>query len=185
MKPLRILAISGSTRENSSNEILLNLIAKHFKQTADVEIFKDLALLPHFNPDADPQSIPVVKTFINKIERANGVFICSPEYVFSLPGSLNNALEWTVSGVSFSYKPVGFIVAASSGLKAFESLELIMQTLVQAPIPENCKLLIQGGKDKIKSNGTFTNADTPSEIIDVFKNVLLSITDKSSQTINF
>jgi chromate reductase, NAD(P)H dehydrogenase (quinone) len=43
--------------------------------------------------------------------------IATPEYVFSLPGALKNALEWTVSATIFSDKPAAFIIAAASGEK--------------------------------------------------------------------
>lgn len=123
----------------------------------DVNIYNQIDHLPYFNPDFvnNEQSIPKnVKEFYHLIEEADGVVICRPEYVFSLPGALKNALEWTVSTTVFSYKPFAFIVASASGEKAFESLDLIMQTLLQIPIEENCKLLIRGeeGKSMNKEN---------------------------------
>ncbi|MCW3124402.1 MAG: putative NADPH-dependent reductase, partial [Bacteroidetes bacterium] len=72
----------------------------------------------------------------------------TPEYVFSLPGVLKNALEWTVSTRVWADKPVALITAAASGEKAHESLQLIMKT-IEAKFDESTTLLIQGAKGKV------------------------------------
>lgn len=77
---------------------------------------------------------------------------------------LKNALEWTVSTTLFSYKPFAFIIASASGEKAFESLDLIMKTLLQEPIEENSKLLIKGGRGKINEAGEIMDEKTEMEI---------------------
>ena len=157
-RKLKVFAISGSTRIDSTNESILKLIAEQFSKVAELEIFKQLSLLPHFNPDMKGDNVPdIVKDFLNKIEHADGVFICTPEYVFSLPGSLKNALEWCVAATVFSDKPVGFIVASGLGDKAFESLDLILSTLVQSPVPADCMLLISGGRSVINKERKLNN----------------------------
>ena len=114
----KILAISGSTRKESSNEMILNLISELYKETLEVDVFDGIDKLPHFNPDLDTENPPLlVKDFRDKIQSADGVIICTPEYVFSLPGSLKNAIEWNVSTTVFSHKPLAIIVAAASGEK--------------------------------------------------------------------
>lgn len=114
----------------------------------------DISQLPFFNPDLDNEHVPhVVIEFMSQLVEADAVIICTPEYVFSLPGILKNALEWTVSSSGFSRKPVALIVAATAGEKAFESLQLIMKT-IEASFDENTTLLIQGAKVKASSNET-------------------------------
>ena len=103
----KILAISGSTRSQSTNLHLLNLIANLVVEEWDVEIYRELNELPHFNPDLDTHEVPaVVACHRGKIREADGVIICTPEYVFSLPGALKNALEWTVSTMVFRRSPL-------------------------------------------------------------------------------
>lgn len=169
-----ILAISGSTRKNSTNEAILKIISRLFNKELNVYIFNRLDELPYFNPDSvlDGSVLaPSVLNFRKQIEQADGVLICTPEYVFSLPGALKNALEWTVSTTVFSDKPFAFIVASASGEKAFESLDLIMSTLIQHPIPEEQKLLIRGGKGKINENGQVQSEETLKQI----KNVVTAL----------
>ena len=120
----KILAISGSIRKNSTNEFILKAIADLYRNELEVRVYNQIDQLPYFNPDLvkNEQSVPkTVKEFYQLIEEADGVLICTPEYVFSLPGALKNALEWTVSTTVFSYKPFAFIVASASGEKAFDS----------------------------------------------------------------
>lgn len=151
-----ILAISGSIRNNSSNERLLKAIAELYKQDVNIQLFEDLAALPFFIPGEGEVPL-VVQSFLNKIEKADAVLICSPEYVFSIPGILKNALEWTVSTTVFSDKTVGFIVAAASGVKAFDELDLILSTLVQSEITAERKLLFSGGQKLIDAQCKITD----------------------------
>lgn len=149
-----IFAISGSTRKGSSNETILQYIAEAFRDEFSLEIYEGIDHLPHFNPDLDRDNPPAeVVQFRERIAAADGVIICTPEYVFSLPGSLKNAIEWCVSTTVFSHKPVSIIVASASGEKAFESLELVMKT-IETKIVDGAKLLIRGAKGKIGKDGT-------------------------------
>src|SRR5688500_12977525 len=156
----KIFAISGSTREGSVNELILKGIKSTYADVLDVSIFEELYKLPHFNPDiGDDLVAGAVKNFRRQIEEADGVIICTPEYVFSLPGALKNALEWTVSTTIFSNKPVALIVAASLGEKTFESLNLIMSTL-GARIGNQSTLLIQGARAKFNPYQTVVDEQT-------------------------
>ncbi|RDC64981.1 NADPH-dependent FMN reductase [Adhaeribacter pallidiroseus] len=159
-----ILAISGSTKKKSSNEAIIRFIADYFKNEINVELFDGIDTLPHFNPELDQEEPPVVVVnFREKIQKADGILICTPEYVFSLPGSLKNALEWNVSTTNFSNKPTAIIVAAASGEKALESLALIMTT-IEARLPEESRLLIKGVKGKVSATGTIQDQATISQI---------------------
>lgn len=162
----KVLAISGSARKNSVNKAILETITSAYAQVCDIEIYEEVSSFPHFNPDLTENLPAVIIDFIQRIEQADAVIICSPEYVFSIPGTLKNALEWTVATVAFTDKPVGIIVAATGGEKAFESLELILTTL-GAKIPEQGKLLINGATGKYdKINHKFTE-DTLRKILQV------------------
>lgn len=156
----KILAISGSTRKNSSNESILKFIIGNYSHLFDMEIFDGIDKLPHFNPDLDNENPPdLIKRFRSQIEQADGILICTPEYVFSIPGSLKNAIEWNVSTTLFSNKPIAFIVASASGEKAFESLDRVMTT-IESKMTKNSKLLIQGVKGKIRKDGKINDRKT-------------------------
>jgi NAD(P)H-dependent FMN reductase len=175
----KVLAISGSTRKDSANLQIIKAIACLASDRFDVEVYDGLAALPHFNPDKDTdENVPeIVKKFRNKIKNADGVLICTPEYIFSLPGSLKNAIEWTVSTTVFSDKPVALITASASGAKAHESLLLIMET-VQAKFTPELQLLISGARAKLNSQGEISDEITLQNItrlVSNFVNALVTI----------
>ena len=156
-----VLAISGSIRLASTSERILRFTAEHYREQLTVEVYDSLARLPYFNPDAETP--PKVTDFLAKIERADGVLLCTPEYVFSLPGVLKNALEWTVATTVFSDKPVALITASTSGEHAHASLTLIMKTL-GATMGESSTLLIQGAKSKLNNQGHVIDEEALSGI---------------------
>jgi NAD(P)H-dependent FMN reductase len=150
--PKNILALCGSTRTVSANAYIIKALEKLVGTNWSMTIY-DLTTLPYFNQDVgDEQVQPSVSHFRKAIAKADAVLICTPEYVFSLPGILKNALEWTVSTTVFSDKPTALITASSSGEKAHESLLLVMKTLGVKTSDELC-LLISGVKSKLDSNG--------------------------------
>ena len=154
-----ILAISGSLRAQSTNLTILENIAAMFAGEIDLTIYKDLAKLPHFNPDSDTETPPDEVTKWRKaIKNCDGVLICSPEYVFSIPAALKNALEWTVSSADFHDKPTALITASSLGETAHESLLLVLKT-IDALIGEHAALLISHAQTKIK-DGIISDAET-------------------------
>lgn len=170
IQKIKILAIAGSTRKNSSNFKILQYIANHLNAEFNVEIFEDLAALPHFNPDLDTENPPAeIISFRNKIIEAEGIIICTPEYVFSLPGSLKNALEWCVSTTILSHKKSGLITASATGEMAHEQLLLIMKTL-EAKLDSSTQLLIQGVRGKVNTDGEITDAETEKELEIFIKN---------------
>ena len=154
----KILAICGSTRSDSANLRLLQLLAQWAGSNYDFTIYEGLAALPHFNPDLDVAPAPEAVTALRQqITEADGVIICTPEYVFSLPGRLKNALEWMVSTVLFEGKPTGLITASASGEKGHEQLLLVMRTL-SAAFTEETQLLIKSVKAKLASDGKIKDA---------------------------
>ena len=166
----KIFAITGSTRKNSSNYKILKYISENIKSEFEIEIFEDLGEIPHFNPDLDTENPPEkVTLFRDKIKEADGVLICTPEYVFSLPGSLKNALEWCVSTVIFSKKRTGLITASASGEMAYDQLSLIMKTL-EAQFDRKTQLLIQGVRGKMNEKGEIINKETAIALDDFIRN---------------
>ncbi len=150
---LNILAINGSASQNSSNLSILKAIAELGKKEFALTILDDLSELPHFKTELTDKNVPKkVIEFRNQIENADGIIVCTPEYVFSIPSRLKNAIEWCVSTTVFSDKATGLITASASGEKGHEELKLIMET-IQAKFTRETTLLIQGVKGKINKEG--------------------------------
>jgi NAD(P)H-dependent FMN reductase len=175
----KILALPGSTRENSSIWKILNCISNMYSDQLDIEIYDEIDQLPHFNPNLTEDDLPtIIKSFLAKITIAEGIIVCTPEYVFSPPAVLKNALEWTVSETVFSYKPTALIVASGLGEKTLESLSLILKTLIQEEIPKSSELLIQGARNKINARGEISDEKTLTEIKGVVDSLISTIDAK-------
>lgn len=178
LKKINILGISGSTKSRSTALSILEFLAKKYKKNIEVNIYKQLDDLPHFNPELEDDLPPAVLELRTLIKEADGILFCTPEYVYSLPGSLKNLIEWNVSTVLFSNKPVSMIVAAASGKKAFESLDLILTT-IEASLPNESKLLIQGAKGKLSNEGTIEDEKTISELDKLIQSLMKTINDQN------
>ncbi len=175
MSRKKILAILGSTSARSTNKLLLEYLKSFSIAFFDIEIFDGIDKLPHFNPDLDGLETPaIISEFRQQLIAADGLIICTPEYVFSLPGSLKNSIEWCVSTTILSNKPTGLIVASASGVKALEELKLVMKT-VETKFTEETTLLIQGIKGKINVSGEIIDTETTVKIgafLKAFNNLL-------------
>jgi chromate reductase, NAD(P)H dehydrogenase (quinone) len=160
-KSYTLLGIPGSLSLQSSNMYILQHVGKYFAGTnTNFTIFNDIGSLPHFNPSLDTEPAPeAVANWRQQLAAADAVLICSPEYAFGVPGSLKNALDWTVSSDSFGRKPVGIITASTRGDKAHASLQLIF-TALGAVITDETNLLIQYVRMKVDDKGMVTDTDT-------------------------
>ena len=171
----KILVINGSASENSTNQKLIDHFALLTKDIFDLTVFNDLKLLPHFDPERSISDPPeIILKFREKINSADGILICTPEYVFSIPSGLKNAIEWCVSTTVFSYKPTGIITAAAHGQKGHEELQLIMKTVLASVTPDTT-LLIQGVKGKLNEEGEIIEGKTKDDFLkflDSFKALL-------------
>jgi chromate reductase len=159
-----IFAIVGSASNNSSNHKLVNYFVQQTGDCFTTNSAPDLKTLPHFDPELSADNPPaIIREFRNLIETADGILISTPEYVFSIPSGLKNAIEWCIATTIFSDKPVGIITASAHGQKGHEELQLIMTT-VMAKFIQETTLLIQGVKGKINAQGEITDNKTKSDI---------------------
>ena len=173
-----IFAIIGSASKTSSNLKLVQKIATLTSNDFDINIFDALSSLPHFDPELSIASTPqIIIDLRNVIQQADGIIICTPEYIFSIPAGLKNAIEWCVSTTAFSKKPVGLITASASGIKAQEELKLIMRT-IETIFNDETTLLINGIKGKVDANGFITD-DKTNAALKVFINAFKKLVDEA------
>jgi NAD(P)H-dependent FMN reductase len=174
----RIFFINGSASSNSSNQKLIDHFITLIKSKYEVIVFDSLKTLPHFDPELSVNNTPqIIIDFRKSIETADGIIICTPEYVFSIPSGLKNAIEWCVSTTVFSEKPAGLITASASGEMGHKELQLIMKT-VMANFTPATTLLIQGVKGKINMEGEIIDAGTETEL-DKFANAFKNLVENS------
>ena len=115
MKPLRVLAISGSLRAASfSTTILRALDHQHFPGIA--MSLKTLEDIPLYNQDLDTEpALSPVAILRAEVQSSDGLVIATPEYNHGIPGVLKNALDWAsrpAFASCFVGKPVLIITSA-------------------------------------------------------------------------
>lgn len=90
---MNIIAISGSLRKDSYNTMLLGALAKLAPEGMQIEI-AEIGNLPLYNQDDEAAFPEAAQALKEKIEAADGIIIATPEYNRSIPGGLNNAIDW-------------------------------------------------------------------------------------------
>jgi chromate reductase len=166
---ISIFGFAGSLRQGSYNRALLRAAGEMVPPGASLEIF-DLTPIPPFNQDMEKQPPEVVKTFKQKIRGADALLIATPEYNYSIPGVLKNAIDWAsrpYGDNAFDGKPVA-IMGASIGMLGtaraqyhlrqvfvFLNMHPVNQPEVMVPyasnsITEQGEVKDQMTKDKIK-----------------------------------
>lgn len=160
----KILAISGSTRESSTNHRLINAISEISKEIFDIQLYKGIAFLPHFNPDNDQENVDKEITHFRELLKvSDGVIICTPEYAHGVPGTLKNAIDWTVGTNDFFHKPTLLITASTDGKYGHHAL---LETLrvIEAENIDELQLLISFAATKITHETKIIDEDLLSEI---------------------
>ena len=156
-QPIKILAVSGSLRATSSNAVILEAIEKMVPDGVEFFIYKGVGALPHFD---DANDLPIaVSVWRKHLQEADAVLVCSPEYAFGIPGSIKNALDWTVGSGELINKPLALITAATGGDKAHAAM-LNVFTALSPTIPPECALVISYVRSKLNAAGEITDAPT-------------------------
>lgn len=142
---MKILTISGSSRNDSNNSKLLDSIPTLFPKQ-DIRRYETLDKLPLFKPESDQHPWPEeVLNWRKAIGASDAIIVCTPEYIYNLPALLKNALEWVTTSGELSQKPVlaiTFTPHPPRGEKAMQSLIWSLQALdarvvAQLPLYQN------------------------------------------------
>jgi chromate reductase len=91
-KPIRIIGIAGSLRRESYNRAALHAATKLVPEDAILETF-ELDGIPVFNQDEKQKPVPKVSEFKRRIREADAILFVTPEYNYSVPGVLKNAID--------------------------------------------------------------------------------------------
>lgn len=124
----KILAISGSLRNTSTNTVLLHAAALIAPQGVEVTVYEGIGDLPLFNPDIEGEDYDrpapaTVQDFRARLQAADGVMIASPEYAHGVSGVVKNALDWLVGSGEFVDKPIVVFNASPRATIALEALK--------------------------------------------------------------
>ena len=166
---VRILLISGSTRDGSTNTAALRTAAAVAPAGVQGELFQGLAELPAFNPDHDREPLPaLVAELRRRIAVADAVLFCTPEYAGALPDSFKNLLDWTVGGGEIYGKPVAWlnVAAEGRGSNAHASLGTVLG-YVGARVLEDACVRLPVPRQVVGPDGLVDDQDVRAQIIDL------------------
>jgi chromate reductase, NAD(P)H dehydrogenase (quinone) len=180
---IQLTGISGSLRKGSYNTALLHAAAGLLPEDVSMEIFQ-IGDLPHYNEDLDiptaKQRPARVQAFRDLLARTDGLLICSPEYNYTIPGLLKNAIDWASRGEDSPLleKPVA-IMGATISLWGTVRMQMdfhnIFLYMNMKPVykPE---VLIAQAKNKFDDKGNLTD-NTSRELVrkklEALKNLII------------
>lgn len=172
---ISILGFAGSLRKGSFNKAILQAAGGMVPQGMEIEIF-DLEGIPPFNQDMEKELPIKIKEFKTKIRAADGILIATPEYNYSIPGVLKNAIDWAsrpYGDNAFQDKPVGVMGASVGMLGTARAQYHLRQSFVFLNmIPMNQpEVMVAFAEEKVDSNGRLTDLPT-REIIKRFLEAL-------------
>ena len=161
---VHFVGLSGSLRKGSFNTMLLHNAMNLLPGDATMEIIS-FADIPVYNADLDlpaaaQRPAPVV-AFRDRLANADGLVIVSPEYNYSIPGGLKNAIDWASRGEDSPLlkKPVA-VMGATPGMWGTVRMQLAFQSvflfLDMKPVlkPE---VLIASASKKFDDQGRLTD----------------------------
>ena len=116
-KALNVITICGSLRKGSYNRMVMNLLPGWAPANLKISEAPPFSEFPLYNADIQNSSgFPApVQTLADAIRAADGVIFVSPEYNYSIPGGLKNAIDWVsrLPNQPFANKSVMMISAAA------------------------------------------------------------------------
>lgn len=165
---MKVAAFTGSLRKGSFNHGLLLAALELAPQGMEIEIL-DVGQLPLFNQDLEMNLPKVVADFKDKVKASDAVLIATPEYNYSIPGVLKNALDWgsrPYGNNSFDDKPAA-IMGASGGMTATARAQYhLRQTFVFLNVHalNRPEVMVPTAADKFDQNGKLTDQKTRDKI---------------------
>src|SRR3954464_11307732 len=173
---VKILGIAGSLRRASFNKAALREAQKLVPAGASLDIL-DIDGLPGFNQDDEKNPPAEVVDMKAKIRAADAILFVTPEYNYSLPGVLKNAIDWAsrpYGDSAWNGKPVavmGASVGAIGTARAQYHLRQIMVFLNMFPINQP-EVVIGHAAERFDKDGNLTDNGTIDHIRRLLSNLV-------------
>src|SRR5918998_142563 len=163
-RPVRILGIAGSLRRQSYNRAALRAAAELLPDGATLDMF-ELDGIPGFSEDDERNPPPQVVELKARIREADAILFVTPEYNYSIPGVLKNAIDWAsrpYGDSAWSGKPAA-VMGASTGTigtaRAQYHLRQVMVFLNMFPVNQP-EVMVGGADERFDTVGNLTDEQT-------------------------
>lgn len=167
--PIVVAAIVGSLRQKSLNRALFRA-AVELAPPGMIVREAPIADLPHYNDELDVDGGPTpVRALREQIAMANAVLFFTPEYNYSIPGVLKNAIDWLSrpSGRGAINNKPGAIMGAGSGRSGSIRAQLHLRQVMSSVGMHDLKkpeLIVTFAADRFDSAGRLVDPDLRSQI---------------------
>lgn len=168
---VKILGIAGSLRKGSLNKAALRAAVSLTPSNVTLETF-DIGSFPLFNQDDENNPPEVIWQFKEKIRAADAILLATPEYNYSVPGVLKNAIDWASRPYNaWEGKPVALMSASIGMIGGARAQYHLRQTFVYLNMyPLNRpEVIIPYAADKFDSAGNLTDQHTKGKIQELLK----------------
>jgi chromate reductase len=177
--PTRILAFAGSLRKASFNAATLRVLQSLAPAWVTIAIH-DLSDIPLYNEDLENQGLPAsVVTFRQAIAAADGLVIATPEYNYSVPGVLKNAIDWASRPPEqpFDGKPIA-LLGASPGFAGTARAQYHLRQMfiyLNAQILNRPEVFISAAHTKFDADGHLTDEMTRKHLGGMLEALLMAV----------
>jgi len=164
MEKTKIFGFAGSLRKNSYNKALLRAAAELLPENTELEIF-DLEGISLFNQDLALQPPTRVQEFKSRIKTADALVIATPEYNYSMPGVLKNAIDWASRPYDdnpFNNKPLAIIGASIGPIATARAQYHLRQSCVflNMHLLNKPEVMVGYVQEKVDNSGKLTDEKT-------------------------
>ena len=161
---MQILGIAGSLRRASFNAATLRAAQELAPEGMRIDCF-DIAPIPAYNEDVRQQGFPSpVQDLRDRIKAADGLLVVTPEYNYSIPGVLKNAIDWASRPPEqpFDGKPIGIMGASGGGFGTARAQYHLRQCFVflNGLVMNRPEVMIPLAQNKFDANGKLTDQQT-------------------------
>jgi chromate reductase len=169
MDTIRVLGIAGSLRAGSYNKATLRAAQELAPDGVEIEIFDRLGEIPPYNQDEDHRPPDAVRELKDRVRRADAILFVTPEYNYSVPGVLKNAIDWAsrpYGDSAWEGKPVAVMGASTSLIGTARAQYHLRQSFVFLNmLPVNRpEVMIASAPDHFDDQGNLLDA-TAKELI--------------------
>jgi chromate reductase len=164
----RILGLSGSLRAGSYNTALLRAAVEAVPAGSQIEIGR-IDDLPLYNDDVRQAGFPPpAQRLRGQIASADAVLIVTPEYNYSIPGVLKNAIDWASRPPDqpFNQKPVAIMGASTSMLGSARAQYHLRQCFVylNSYVLNQPEIMVAKANERFDAAGKLTDETTRKRI---------------------
>jgi chromate reductase len=165
---IKVLGIAGSLRKASFNKSALRAAAALAPPGMTIDIF-DIAPIPPFNQDEEQQPASAVRELKARVRAADAILFCTPEYNYSIPGVLKNAIDAAsrpYGDSAWNGKPAAIMGASPGALGTARAQYHLRQCFVflNMPVVLQPEVMIADAANRFDAEGNLTHEPTRARI---------------------